>query len=104
MKIAFEIDDALVPSIEQWLNTQIRVENDPLTGAQKMIRVHADVPSFLADTLHQVVHQTVMQFPPDCVREQMAAAKQINDRVKAAMKPKVMVGDPGNPGGWEAVR
>jgi hypothetical protein len=88
MKITFEIDDALVPSIDQFLATQIRVENDPVTNSQTMVRLHADVESFLEDALHQVVDQTVRRFPPPYIREQMVAAQAINTQIKESLRPK----------------
>lgn len=88
MKITFDLDDQLVPSIEQYISTQIRVENDPVTKAQRMIRLYADVESFLEDALHQVVHQVVKQYPPAHIREQMAAAQQIEEQIKESVRPK----------------
>ena len=87
MKITFEIDDALVPSIDQFLATQIRVDNDPVTQSQTMVRLHADVESFLEDAL-QVVDQTVRRFPPPHIREQMVAAQAINAKIKESVRPK----------------
>jgi hypothetical protein len=88
MTITFELDDALVPSIEAYISTQIRVENDPVTKAQRMIRLYPDPESFLEDALHQVVHQVVKQYPTQAIRDQMAAAQQIEEQIKESVRPR----------------
>ena len=90
MRITFEIDDALVPSIEQHLQTQIRVENDPLTNRQRHVRLFASVPAFLADCLHQVVYQLSEQFPTDEVRNQLIEAQKVRDAIKERARPKLV--------------
>lgn len=92
MRITFEVDDKYVASLEQFLLTQVKVENDPVTKAQRFTKMHANVPAFLHDALHQVVHQVVMQYPPDDVRAQMEAAARIQEDLKAAVKPRIITG------------
>jgi hypothetical protein len=88
MKIVFELDDRLVPSIEQHLATQLKQEADPDTKAQRVVRLFADVPTFLEDVVHQTVHQLVQLYPPDHLREHFAAARRMQDEIKAAARPK----------------
>jgi len=90
VKITFDIDDSLVPSIEQYLQTQARYETDDLTRTQRLVKLYANPTAFLQDALHQVVHQVVQQFPPDHIREQLAAARKIQDSIKEAAKPKLV--------------
>jgi hypothetical protein len=90
MQITFEVDDQLIPSIDQYLMTQARYEMDELTKTQKIVRTFKDSTAFLQDALHQVVHQIVLQYPPDHIRDQMAQAKAIQDKIKEVAKPAVV--------------
>ena len=88
MTITFEIDDALIPAIEQFLSTQVRVESDPVTQSQTLVRIHESPAAFLEDALHQVVDQTVRRFPPPHIREQMAAHQALNNKIKEMLRPR----------------
>jgi hypothetical protein len=90
MILTFDIDDSLVPSLTQYLQTQARYEQDELTKTQRLVYMYSDVSAFLQDALHQVVHQVVQQYPPDHIREQLAQAKKIQDSIKEAAKPKIV--------------
>ena len=91
MTLTFEIDDEMVGSIEQYIATQVRVTNDEITKAQKMTRLYKDPAAFLEDALHQVVHQVVMQYPPDSLRPQLEAAAKMQADIKEKARPKRVV-------------
>lgn len=92
MKITFDLDDRLVESIEEHLNTQVRQTADPVTGANRLKRVFKDVPDFLTDVLHQVVNQLAMQYPPAHLQEQIAAKAKLEADIKASLRPVATVG------------
>jgi hypothetical protein len=90
MKITFELDDRMVPSIEEYMKTQGRYEQDELTKTQRLKFPYKTVEELLQDSLHQVVHQIALQFPPDHIREHLAKVKEFQDKFKEAAKPVVV--------------
>ncbi len=87
MRIVLDIDDATVPSIEQYIATQVRVEHDQVTGAQKHVRLYADPQALIEDAVFQVVHQCVRQYPSDLVREKMAAERKLQEEIRGHARP-----------------
>lgn len=88
MKITFEIDDRVLPSIEQYLSTQIRTKIDPDTQAQVHERLYQTVEDLLEDTVGQVVGQCVGMYPPAHLREHIVAQRKAAEALKASARPK----------------
>jgi hypothetical protein len=91
MIFTFELDDQFLPSIEQYLAIQIKAKNDEVTGAQVLTRVYQDAHDLFEQTLGQLTHQIVQQYPTPEIREQMVQAKAIQDGIKAKVSPKRVV-------------
>ena len=87
MRIVLEIDDENVPSIEQYIATQVKVEHDPVTGAQRHVRLYPDPSALIEDAVFQVVHQCVRQYPNETMRAHMAAERELQEKVKRAARP-----------------
>jgi hypothetical protein len=88
MIVTFEVPDEILSSIEEHLKTQIRVETDDLTGAQRHIRVHEDPTAWFMDIVGQACHQIVQRFPTPEMREHMKAEQKARDAIRAAVSPR----------------
>lgn len=97
MQIVFEISDEVLWSLEQYIATQIRVTNDPVTKAQIMTRLYPDAQFFLEDAIHQVILQIIKQYPPKSLRARLEAQAKAEDEIKEFARPK-RVGGNGNGG------
>lgn len=82
MKITLEIDDAIIPSVQQYLRTQVEVKNDTVTKAQTMTDLFEGPEHFLQTKVSELMHQIVQQYPTPEIRQRMAAAQVINDEIK----------------------
>jgi hypothetical protein len=94
MLFHFEIQDTHVDSIRQYLATQIRVENDPNTKAQRMVPMFPDgVEEFVEHQLTNLVESIVVQYPDDVTRAAMVQQQALKDSIRAATKPKRLTDD-----------
>jgi hypothetical protein len=92
VRIILDIPDEAVASLQAHCDTQIRVESDPVTGAQKHIRLYEGPEALIIDAVHQTVHHCVRQYPTGKLREQMAQEKAAAEALKQAVAPKVVAG------------
>jgi hypothetical protein len=97
MQIVLDIPQDVVWSIEQYIATQIRVTNDPVTGAQVMTKLYPTPDAFIEDAVHQTIHQVVKQYPPPSLRAQLEAAQKIEKEIKDMARPKRVGGTPPAP-------
>jgi len=88
MKVTLEIDDAIVPSIEQYLSTRVQAVNDSETKAQRLVRDFEGPEHWIQEQVGQLCHQVLMQYPTDEIREHLKAANILQDKIKAMSKPK----------------
>lgn len=88
MTITFELPDSIIPSVEQYLSTQVQAVNDPVTKAQRLVRNFDSPEHWIQEQVGNLLHQVLMQYPTDAIREKLAAANAIHDEVKALAKPK----------------
>jgi len=87
MKITFEVNDEILPSIEQYLSSQVQAVNDPVTKAQRLVRLFDNPEAWIQTQVGNLLHQCVMQYPTDAIREKLAAANALHEQVKASVIP-----------------
>ncbi|MFB3828966.1 MAG: hypothetical protein ACE15B_19525 [Bryobacteraceae bacterium] len=88
MKVTLEIDDALMPSIHEYLRTQVVAENNPVSKAQRLRPMYRDAEEWLQQQVGGLVAQVVMQHPTEEVQAQLAQAAAIHDQIRAKAMPR----------------
>lgn len=79
MKLTIELSVGVVASIQEYLATQVRPQNDPLTGAAVLKRQFESIEAFVESQLRNLVDSILQQFPgaPErALLEQIAGLRQ----------------------------
>jgi hypothetical protein len=92
MRVTLEIDDALLPSVEQYLSTQVQAVNDEVTKAQRLVRNFESPEHWIQMQVGQLLHQVLMQYPTDDVRAHLKASNELQDKIKDMARPKQVKG------------
>ncbi len=88
-QFTIDIDDQVIASIEAYLMTQHRVENDPETNTPKVVRLFTDAQDFIEKTVAQVLSGVTQQFPTPSMRQHLIAKRQAELAMQTAVKPKL---------------
>jgi hypothetical protein len=91
MIFIYEIADENVQAIEQYLHTQIRVETDEVTKAQKMTPMFpGGVQEFVSHQLTNLAEQILTQYPTPALREAMVQEAALKKQRRDAVAPKAL--------------
>lgn len=94
MQITFEIDDTIIPSITEYLQTQVTGVSNPITKAQRLVPMYESPEDWLKQQVGNLVAQVVMQHPTAEVQAQLQQAQAIQDAIKAKAMPKKVANPP----------
>lgn len=98
MKITLEVPDAFVPSLQAHVREEIRADNDPATGNQRLKPMFADasgapsIAAFFASMMTDIVHQVAMKRPEGEHRKMIEARKAAEEEMKKSATVAVTVG------------
>jgi hypothetical protein len=94
MLFTFEIGDAHVASIQQYLATQIKVSTDEVTKAQRMEPLFpGGIDEFLSVQMTNLVEQIVLQYPDPETRAQMAEQQSLKAATRARLAPRMLTAE-----------
>jgi len=88
MTVTLEIDDQLIPAIEQFLATQRVVKLDEVTGASLVVPIYTGPEELIEKTVGSLLATIAQQYPPPHIREKLAARKTIEDEIKELTRPR----------------
>lgn len=89
LEIKVRIPADLVPCVQMHIDTQKRIESDPATGGQRVIRLFDDVEDFVDQVVAQAVLALARTFPNNAMRQKMIAEKQAQEAALELACPKL---------------
>jgi len=88
MQILYEIDDRIVPSIQQFLLTQLQQVTDPDTGGQVVRPIFSSPAEWINKQVAVLLRQIVQQYPPDYIRAKLAQAHALEQEIHGMVTPQ----------------